>query len=176
MTQSLTGPIAREIEERLRAALAPTRLAVINDSARHQGHAGDDGSGESHFTVEIEADKTTVVKEQITTSGRRTAAMLGQVSRTFQEVQRPLLTPDECLRMRGPRKNAEGHIEAAGDMVVYVAGFPAIYGKQPLYFQDPVFRARAAVPPPAASDRLVAFAEGLVADGFVNLAEEGIAP
>lgn len=55
MTQSLTGPIAREIEERLRAALAPTRLAVINDSARHHGHAGDDGSGESHFTVEIEA-------------------------------------------------------------------------------------------------------------------------
>ena len=55
MTPSLTGPIAREIEERLRAALAPTRLAVINDSAKHHGHAGDDGSGESHFTVEIEA-------------------------------------------------------------------------------------------------------------------------
>ena len=56
MTQSLTGPIARELEERLRAALAPTRLAVINDSAKHHGHAGDDGSGESHFTVEIEAE------------------------------------------------------------------------------------------------------------------------
>jgi len=56
MTQSLTGPIAREIEERLRAALAPVHLAVINDSAQHHGHAGDDGSGESHFTVEIEAE------------------------------------------------------------------------------------------------------------------------
>ena len=56
MTQSLTGPIAREIEERLRAALAPTRLAVLNDSAKHHGHSGDDGSGESHFTVEIEAE------------------------------------------------------------------------------------------------------------------------
>ena len=55
MTAALTGPVARAIEERLRAALAPTRLAVINDSARHRGHAGDDGSGESHFTVEIEA-------------------------------------------------------------------------------------------------------------------------
>jgi stress-induced morphogen len=40
---------------RLKAAFAPTRLAVINDSARHHGHAGDDGSGESHFTVEIES-------------------------------------------------------------------------------------------------------------------------
>lgn len=103
--------------------------------------------------------QTTVVKAQVTTSGRRTAAMLGQVSRTFQEVQRPLLTPDECLRMPGPRKGADGHIEAPGDMVVYVAGFPAIYGKQPLYFKDPVFRARAAVPAPAVTDRLVSFAD-----------------
>jgi len=55
MTQPLTGSVAQEIEERLRAALAPTALAVINDSARHRGHAGDDGSGESHFTVVIEA-------------------------------------------------------------------------------------------------------------------------
>ena len=56
MTQALTGPVAAEIEQRLRAALAPTRLAVINDSARHSGHMGDDGSGESHFTVEIESE------------------------------------------------------------------------------------------------------------------------
>jgi BolA family transcriptional regulator, general stress-responsive regulator len=49
------GPIASEIETLLTAAFAPTRLAVINDSARHSGHMGDDGSGESHFTVEIEA-------------------------------------------------------------------------------------------------------------------------
>ena len=103
--------------------------------------------------------QTTVIKEQITTSGRRTAAMLGQVSRTFQEVQRPLLTPDECLRMPGPRKNTDGNIEEAGDMVVYVAGYPAIYGKQPLYFKDPIFQARALVPAPKVSDRLIQFAE-----------------
>ena len=99
--------------------------------------------------------QTTIVKEQITTSGRRTAAMLGQVSRTFQEVQRPLLTPDECLRMPGPRKSATGEIEQAGDMVVYVAGYPAIYGKQPLYFKDPVFQARAAIPAPKVSDKTI---------------------
>ena len=65
-----------------------------------------------------------------------------------REGERPLLTPDECLRMPGPKKNAQGEIEEAGDMVIYVAGYPAIYGKQPLYFKDPVFAARAAVPPP----------------------------
>ena len=48
-------PLANEISQLLTAAFAPTRLAVINDSARHHGHSGDDGSGESHFTVEIES-------------------------------------------------------------------------------------------------------------------------
>jgi BolA protein len=51
----MTGPLAQEIEALLTAAFAPSRLAVINDSARHSGHSGDDGSGESHFTVEIES-------------------------------------------------------------------------------------------------------------------------
>ena len=57
MPSDLTGPVAQEIEKRLRAALAPSCLEVINDSARHHGHAGDDGSGESHFTVEIVAPR-----------------------------------------------------------------------------------------------------------------------
>lgn len=51
----MTGPLANEMEQRLRTALAPTRLEVINDSAQHHGHAGDDGSGESHFTIVIES-------------------------------------------------------------------------------------------------------------------------
>ena len=55
MTSPLTGSVAREIEQRLAAELAPTSLRVINDSAKHHGHMGDDGSGESHFMVEIEA-------------------------------------------------------------------------------------------------------------------------
>ena len=49
------GPMASEIESRLTVALSPTRLNVINDSASHSGHSGDDGTGESHFTVEIES-------------------------------------------------------------------------------------------------------------------------
>lgn len=51
----MTGPIAQEIERLLTQAFAPTRLAVINDSAAHAGHSGHDGSGESHFTIEIES-------------------------------------------------------------------------------------------------------------------------
>jgi BolA protein len=59
MTQISKGPVAAEIEQRLQAALSPNHLAVINDSAKHSGHMGDDGSGESHFTVEIVAQAFT---------------------------------------------------------------------------------------------------------------------
>lgn len=55
MVEQSLGPVGQELERRLRDSLAPARLAVINDSARHSGHMGDDGSGESHFTVEIES-------------------------------------------------------------------------------------------------------------------------
>lgn len=55
MIQESKGPVATQIEARLRAALQPERLAVINDSASHSGHSGDDGSGESHFTVDVVA-------------------------------------------------------------------------------------------------------------------------
>jgi BolA protein len=51
----MNGPVAQEISQLLTAAFAPTRLEVINDSASHHGHAGHDGSDESHFTVEIES-------------------------------------------------------------------------------------------------------------------------
>lgn len=48
-------PLTALIEERLVAALSPTRLTVGNDSAQHRGHAGDDGTGETHFSVAIES-------------------------------------------------------------------------------------------------------------------------
>ena len=51
----MAGPLATEMEEKLREAFDPSRLEVVNDSAQHRGHAGDDGSGESHFTIVIEA-------------------------------------------------------------------------------------------------------------------------
>ena len=47
--------VAEEMHARLTAAFAPARLAIVNDSAKHSGHMGDDGSGESHFTIEVEA-------------------------------------------------------------------------------------------------------------------------
>ncbi|WP_197063515.1 BolA family protein [Novosphingobium malaysiense] len=53
----MTGPLAQEMRQLLTAALEPTQLDIINDSASHSGHMGDDGSGESHFTIVIESPK-----------------------------------------------------------------------------------------------------------------------
>lgn len=46
---------AEEIRNALDAAFSPDALQVINESARHAGHSGDDGTGESHFRVVIQA-------------------------------------------------------------------------------------------------------------------------
>jgi BolA family transcriptional regulator, general stress-responsive regulator len=55
MSSDTKGPMAKEMEMLLTAAFSPLHLAVINDSGHHSGHSGDDGSGESHFTIEIES-------------------------------------------------------------------------------------------------------------------------
>ncbi len=55
MTDAATAPLGEIITARLTAALSPTQLEVINDSHHHAGHLGDDGTGESHWTVAIES-------------------------------------------------------------------------------------------------------------------------
>jgi len=55
MTHASTAPLADIIADRLTAALAPSHCVVTNDSASHAGHMGDDGSGESHFSVVVES-------------------------------------------------------------------------------------------------------------------------
>jgi len=45
--------VKQEIEKILQERFAPASLEVINESYKHAGHAGDDGSGESHFRIVI---------------------------------------------------------------------------------------------------------------------------
>ena len=47
------GVVARSLESKLTAGLAPTDLQVVDDSARHAGHAGASAAGESHFNVTV---------------------------------------------------------------------------------------------------------------------------
>ena len=49
------GATADRLRMRLQQAFSPDRLEVVDDSARHAGHAGASPGGESHFNVTIVA-------------------------------------------------------------------------------------------------------------------------
>jgi len=51
----MSGPVAIQIEERVRAALAPSELEVQDDSHLHVGHAGAREGG--HFTVRLRSGR-----------------------------------------------------------------------------------------------------------------------
>jgi BolA protein len=54
MNAPSTGPVASEMLRRL-AALAPSRLELVDDSEAHRGHGGHNPAGESHFSLRIES-------------------------------------------------------------------------------------------------------------------------
>ncbi len=63
-------PTAANLEQRLRAVLAPTELQVHDESAQHAGHAGANGTGfGTHFRVRIAsplfAGKTRVQRHRL---------------------------------------------------------------------------------------------------------------
>jgi len=91
--------------------------------------------------------KTTVVDKKTSVSGKRLGGM-GNASVSVSEVARPLLTPDECMRLKGPVKDEKGGIKTPGDMLIFVAGYNTVYGQQILYFLDPVFQERVKISPP----------------------------
>ena len=51
------GTYRDRITEKLTSAFQPSRLDIVDDSARHHGHMGEhpDGGGETHFNVALES-------------------------------------------------------------------------------------------------------------------------
>jgi type IV secretion system protein VirD4 len=52
------------------------------------------------------------------------------------------------MRLPGPEKDSQGKVVKPGDMLIFTAGQSPIYGRQILYFFDPVFSARAKITVP----------------------------
>lgn len=50
-------PVRDAIVAKLSAKFAPIHLEVIDESSRHQGHAGSRPEGETHFRVRIASDR-----------------------------------------------------------------------------------------------------------------------
>jgi type IV secretion system protein VirD4 len=84
-------------------------------------------------------------------SGNRLSALLPHTMTTEHDTQRPLLTPDEVMRLPGPQKTDTGEIITAGNLLVFTSGRAPIYGVQPLYFRDRTFTQRASIPAPDVS-------------------------
>jgi type IV secretion system protein VirD4 len=100
---------------------------------------------ETAKTLSDMTGKTTVVEEKVSLSGSRSGHMKN-ASVNVAETARPLLTPDECMRLPGPEKDSQGRVIKPGDMLIFTAGQSPIYGRQILYFFDPVFSARSKMP------------------------------
>jgi BolA protein len=49
-------PVRDAIVAKLSSKFAPSALEVIDESSRHQGHAGSRPGGETHFRIRIVAD------------------------------------------------------------------------------------------------------------------------
>jgi BolA protein len=49
--------VAEIIRQKLSVALTPSRLDVVDDSARHAGHAGAQPGGETHFNVLVISER-----------------------------------------------------------------------------------------------------------------------
>ena len=91
--------IADAIRQKLTAALAPSRLDLIDESARHAGHAGARPEGESHFRLFIVAamfaGKSRLERQ------RMVFAALGDLMQTdIHALSITALTPDEARERR----------------------------------------------------------------------------
>jgi type IV secretion system protein VirD4 len=88
--------------------------------------------------------KSTVVVEEISESlsnGKRSQ------NRTLRSVPRPLMTPDEIRRLKPPKRDRYGKITDPGEMLIFQGG-QVIRGTQSLWYRDPEFKRRAAIPAP----------------------------
>jgi len=83
-----------KIKQAIEKELMPEHLEIINESGEHAGHAGDDGSGETHY-------KLIVVSSRFKDHNRvqRQRLMNAAVSKLFEEglhaLTMKLLTPQE---------------------------------------------------------------------------------
>lgn len=85
--------------------------------------------------------------EDVTESGTKGSTKTNW-SRSIRQVSRPLMTPDEVMRIKPAKKDRDGRITEAGQVLIKIAGQPLIQAQQSLYFLDPEFVRRVSIPAP----------------------------
>jgi BolA protein len=92
--------MAERIEQRLRDALAPERVSVRDDSHKHQGHAGWQPGGETHFHVEVVA-ACFAGQARVHRHRRVYDALDVELRERVHALQITALTPDEASARSG---------------------------------------------------------------------------
>ena len=89
--------VAERIREKLEAAFAPQALEIVDDSAKHKGHAGHQPGGETHFNVTIVSaafnGRSRVERHRLVT-----AALREEIGNPIHALALKTLTPDEAAR------------------------------------------------------------------------------
>lgn len=91
--------------------------------------------------------RATVITEDVSESGQVGQGGRG-FNRSFHTVSRNLMNPDEVAQVDKPVKDQQGRIVAPGKVFIKVGGSRTALATQALYFFDPVFQGRAAIPAP----------------------------
>jgi BolA protein len=89
--------VAETIRRKLTETLAPTRLAIFDESHRHAGHAGARPEGETHFRVEIISpafEGLSLIERQRLVHDVLSAELFGRVHALSLTTQ----TPEEAAR------------------------------------------------------------------------------
>lgn len=86
--------MADRIRAKLEAGLNPVRLAIFDDSHRHQGHSGARPGGETHFRVEVVAAAFTGLS-RIERQRRIYALLAEELAGQVHALQLAALAPEE---------------------------------------------------------------------------------
>ena len=86
--------MADTIHRKLTDALAPTELVIVDDSARHEGHAGHRPGGETHFTVRI-VSPVFAGLSRVERQRRVYAALAGEMKSQIHALALTTLAPGE---------------------------------------------------------------------------------
>jgi BolA family transcriptional regulator, general stress-responsive regulator len=86
--------VADTLHRKLTDALQPTRLAIVDDSHKHAGHAGARPGGESHFSVEIVSPAFTG-KSRVERQRLVYAALAAELREQVHALALRTLAPDE---------------------------------------------------------------------------------
>lgn len=82
---------------------------------------------------------TTIIKDNISISGKRQDIMLSNTSTSQSEIRRNLMTPEEIMTMPSLQFDNQANLIDTGNMLIMINGKKPIFGKQMPFFIDEIF-------------------------------------